>query len=100
MEEYKILCELIRKEQFGEEITEIEKTQTVSIFLDGRNDWEEISQYKKRMKVDPKEDCLYPNYYLPPHNAEKKLRLVQGYLSKTNLLFANHYEAEMLRLLV
>ena len=100
MEKYKILCELIRKEQFGEEITEEEKTAAVSIFLDGRNDSKEIIQYKRRMRVNPNEDCIYPNYYLPPHNEGKKLRLVQGYLPKTNILYANHYEAEILRLLV
>ena len=33
MKKYKILCELIRKEQFGEEIAEEEKTAAVAIFL-------------------------------------------------------------------
>lgn len=100
MEKYKILCELVRKEQFGEEITEEEKSAAVSLFLNGRNHPEEIIQYKKHMRVDPKEDCIYPNYYLPPYNGGKRLRLVQGFLPKTNILYANHYEAEILRLLV
>lgn len=100
MERYEILCELIRKEQFGEEITEEEKIMAVSAFLDGRNDLEEIIRYKKKMRVDPNGDCIYPNYFLPPYNEGKKLRLVQGYLPKTNILYANHYEAEILRLLV
>ena len=100
MKKYKILCELIRKEQFGEEIAEEEKSAAVAIFLDGRNDSEEIIRYKKRMRVNHIADCVYPNYYLPPHNEGKKLRLVQGYLPKTNILYANHYEAEILRLLV
>ncbi|MDE7222569.1 MAG: hypothetical protein K2O34_02160 [Acetatifactor sp.] len=100
MEKYKILCELIRKEQFDEEITEEEKNTAVSIFFNGRNNPEEILQYKKRMRVSPQKDCSYPNYYIPPYNGGKKLRLVQGYLPKTNILYANHYEAEILRLLV
>ena len=100
MEKYKILCELIRKEQFGEEIAEEEKNAAISTFLDGRNDLEEIIRYKKRMRVNPSEDHVYPNYYLPPHNEGKKLRLVQGHLPKTNILYTNHYEAEILRLLV
>ena len=100
IETYKILCELIRKEQFGEEITEEERTTAFLTFLNGRNDLEEINRYKKRMRVNPKADCIYPNYYLPPYNGGKKLRLVQGYLPKTNILYANHYEAEILRLLV
>lgn len=49
MEKYKMLCELIRKEQFGEEITEEEKAMAVSSFLNGRNDSEEIIRYKRRM---------------------------------------------------
>ena len=100
MEKYKMLCELVRKEQFGEEITEEEKSTAVALFLNGKNAPEEIIRFKKRMKVDPKEDCMYPNYYLPPYNGGKKLRLVQGYLPKTHILYANHYEAEILRLLV
>lgn len=100
MEKYKTLCELIRKEQFGENITKEEKSETVSLFLNGINSPDEIARYKKSMRVNPKEDCLYPDYYLPPYNNGKKLRLVQGYLPKTNLLYANHYEAEILRLLV
>lgn len=100
MKKYKILCELICKEQFGEEITEKEKSEAVSSFLNGRNEPEEIIRYKKRMRVNLNEDCIYPNYYIPPYNSGKKLRLVQGYLPKTNILYANHYEAEILRLLV
>lgn len=100
MEKYKMLCELIRKEQFGEEITEKEKAAAVSSFLGGKTDSEEIVRYKKRMRVNPNEDRVYPNYYLPPLNEGKKLRLVQGYLPKTNILYANHYEAEILRLLI
>ena len=100
MKKYKMLCELIRKEQFGEEITDEEKAAAVLIFLAGKNDLKEIIRYKKRMRVDPNKDRVYPNYYLPPYNAGKKLRLVQGYLPKTNILYANHYEAEILRLLI
>ena len=100
MEKYKTLCETIRKEQFGEEITKEEKSEAVSIFINGKNTLGEISQYKKNMRINPKKDCLYPDYYIPPYNGGKKLRLVQGYLPKTNLLYANHYEAEILRLLV
>ena len=100
MKKYKMLCELIRKEQFGEEITDEEKAAAVLTFLAGKNDSKEIIRYKKRMRVDPNKDRVYPNYYLPPYNEGKKLRLVQGYLPKTNILYANHYEAEILRLLI
>lgn len=100
MEKYKLLCELNQKEQLGREITEEAKNAAVSVFLNGRNASEEIVAYKKRMRVNPKEDCMYPDYFIPPYNGGKKLRLVQGFLPKTNILYANHYEAEILRLLV
>lgn len=51
------------------------------------------------MKVKGETDHIYPNYYIQPHNGNKKLRLIQGYLPKTNILYANHYELEIIRLL-
>lgn len=100
MENYKILCEMNRKEQFGEEITDEEKGSAVTQLLNAINSMDDIICFKKRMRVNPGEDCIYPNYFLPPYNGGRKLRLVQGYLPKTNLLYANHYETEILRLLV
>lgn len=100
MEKYRMLCNLVQKEQTSEEITAQERNKAISVFLSGVNRPEEIIRYKKRMRVRPEEDCLYPDYYIPPYDRGKKLRLVQGYLPKTNLLYANHYEAEIVRLLV
>ena len=59
-----------------------------------------MSKSQKRMRINPNKDCVYPNYYFPLHNERKKLRLVQGYLLKTNVLYANHYETEIRLLLV
>lgn len=42
---------------------------------------------------------MYPLFYIPPYSGGKKLPLVQGYLPKTYILYANHYELEILRLL-
>ncbi len=99
MEAYKLLAELNRKEAFSEKISDSEKRNAVSIFLDSSARQEEVMAYKKRMRTDPGTDAQYPLYFLPPYNGGKKLRLVQGYLPKTNLLYANHYELEILRLL-
>lgn len=99
LDKYKILMELNRKMVFGEAIPDTEKEAAVSILLNGRCDTEEVSKYKRRMKVDVETDNLYPNYYIPPHNGNKKLRLIQGYLPKTNILYSNHYELEIIRLL-
>ena len=99
MEMYKMLMEINRKLILGEEISAAEKEDAVSVFLNGICDKEEILKYKKRMRVNPETDNIYPNFYIPPYNGGKKLRLVQGYLPKTNILYANHYELEILRLL-
>ena len=99
MDKYKILVELNRKEIFGEGISDVEKKHAVSIFLNEICSREDILCYKKRMRVDGESDNIYPNYYIPPYNRNKKFRLIQGYLPKTNILYANHYELEILRLL-
>lgn len=99
LKKYEILMEINRKQIFSEEISNKEIEEVVSVFLDGICSKEDILKYKKRMKVNPETDNLYPNYYIPPYNDNKKRRLIQGYLPKTNLLYANHYELEIIRLL-
>lgn len=99
MEKYRILMEINRKAIFAEEIPEAEKKEAVLILLNGISGKEEILKYKRRMRVAPETDAIYPNYFIPPYNGNKKLRLIQGYLPKTNILYANHYELEIIRLL-
>ena len=99
MENYSVLMESNRKMIFAEDISASEKQEVVSVLLNGIDCIEEIHQYKKRMRVNPIEDNTYPCYYIPPYQNKKKLRLVQGDLPKTNILYANHYELEILRLL-
>jgi len=99
LETYRLLTELNRKEIYGEAVSDTEKEQAVSVFLGGVCSGEEIRNYKKRMRVQPDTDNTYPDYFLPPRCGNKKLRLIQGYLPKTNILYANHYELEILRLL-
>ncbi|MCQ2152694.1 MAG: hypothetical protein MJY70_06555 [Bacteroidales bacterium] len=100
MSRYALLCELNRKEQFGEAVTDSEKAEAVERFLAGVRPPEEIRAYRRRMRVEPDTDRMYPDFFLPPENGGKKLRLAQGYLPKTAILYANAYEAEILRLLV
>ena len=90
--------EINRKQIFSEEISNKKIEEVVSVFLNGICSKEEILKYKKRMKVNPETDNLYPNYYIPLYNDNKKRRLIQGYLPKTNLLYTNHYELEIIRL--
>ncbi len=99
LENYRVLAELNRKEIFAEEIPESEKQEAVSALLSGGACGEDVVRYKKRMRVNPATDKLYPDCYIPPYHGNKKLRLLCGYLPKTNLLYANHYELEIIRLL-
>lgn len=99
MEKYKILMEINRKAIFGEEISDSEKERAIAAFLNGVCGRQDILRYRKRMRVNVETDNMYPDYYLPPYNGNRKLRLIQGYLPKTNILYANHYELEIIRLL-
>lgn len=98
-ENYKIITEINRKEIFAEEISDREKQEAVSVLLSGISCNEDVVKYKKCMRVNPEQDKMYPGYYIPPYSGNKKLRLIQGYLPKTHILYANHYELEILRLL-
>lgn len=99
METYRMLMEMNRKEVLGETITDVEYEEAAALFLKGTCARSDILKYKKCMGVSPETDHLYPDYYIPPYNGSRKLRLIQGYLPKTNLLYANHYELEIIRFL-
>ena len=99
MENYKILLDVNRKETEGEIITDREKTEIVRVLLNGIACKEDVKKYKLRMRVNPFTDTIYPNYFIPPYNGNKKLPMVNGKLPKTHILYANHYELEILRLL-
>lgn len=99
MRKYDLLIELNRKQELGEEISDMEKSQAVSAFLNGISDRGKVLRYKRSMKVNPEVDNIYPNYYIPPYNDGKKLRMLGGALPKTHILNANHYELEIIRLL-
>lgn len=99
MEKYKIITEINRKAIFGEEITDTEKKEAVSVLLNGISYKEDVQIYKRSMRINPETDNMYPNYYIPPYNGNKKLRLIQGFLPKTNILYANYYELEIIRLM-
>ena len=72
MEKYSVLREVNRKEIFGEEISGAEKEETVSILLGGICCKEDVLKYKRRMRVNAKTDTIYPDYYIPPYNGNKK----------------------------
>lgn len=94
MDRYKILCETNRKQIFGEEISDEEKKSIVSILLKDINPNDILSE----LKIHPHTEKA-PYFYYPPYQNGKRMRLIQGYLPKTNILYSNHYELEILRLL-
>ncbi len=99
MENYRILMEVFQKEAEGENYTDEEKQEIVERLLNGMACREDVKKYKLRMRVNPYTDNIYPNYYIPPYNENKKLRLADGSVPKTHILYANYYELEILRIL-
>lgn len=85
MEKYRILMEMNRKAIFSEEISDSEKEEAVSDLLNGICCKEEIYNYKKCIRVSIETDNIYLDYFIPPYNENKKLRLIQGYLLKANI---------------
>ena len=99
MENYKIIMDVTRREAEGEEFTDKEKQEIVILLLEGTVCKEDIKKYKLRMRVNPYTDTIYPNYFIPPYNENKKLPMPNGKMPKTHILYANHYELEILRIL-
>lgn len=99
MENYMILVTVNQKEAEGGNFTEEEKQETVRILLEGVACKEDVKKYKLRMRVNPYTDTIYPKYFIPPYNDNKKLSMINGKMPKTHILYANHYELEILRIL-
>lgn len=100
MESYRILIEVSQNEAEGEKYTDKEKQEIVEQLLNGMACKEDVKKYKLRMRVNPYTDNIYPNYFIPPYNENKKLRLADGSLPKTHILYANYFELEILRILL
>lgn len=99
MESYRILIEVSQNEAEGEKYTDKEKQEIVEQLLNGMACKEDVKKYKLRMRVNPYTDNIYPNYFIPPYNENKKLRLADGSLPKTHILYANYFELKILRIL-
>lgn len=83
----------------GEYISEEFKQKACAIFLDEIDSPDDVMRFKRINRVNSLNSDMYPDFYIPPYKDKKKLRLIQGYLPKTNILYANHFELEILRLL-
>lgn len=99
MQRYSCLRSINDKLIMGENIGSDEKKNAISIFMNGIDSETVILKYKKSMRAHDDAKFMYPNFFIPPYNEKKKMRLIQGYLPKTNILYANHFELEIIRLL-
>lgn len=99
MNRYLALCDLNQRMIKGINITKDEKKDAVKLLLNGIDSADDVTRYKKRMRVNADTQFMYPDFYIPPYRNNKKMRLVQGYMPKTNILYANHFELEIIRIL-
>lgn len=99
MKRYSELCDINQRIILGEYISEESKQKTCSLFLEEIDSPDDVMRFKRSNRVNSVTGDMYPDFYIPPYNNKKKLRLIQGYLPKTNILYANHFELEILRLL-
>lgn len=79
----------------GGKLSDEQRGNTVSLLLSARN------TSGIRFSSIPKSDKrrLYPLFYIPPQNDGKKLKTILGQTPQTQILSANMYELEILRLL-
>ena len=72
----------------------------VKQFLSDRNTAKQTSDIDRNIFGNPdKNKKMYPLFYIPPYNDGKKLKTILGQTPKTQILSANMYELEILRLL-
>jgi hypothetical protein len=101
----KINLEIMR----GKNFSDLEKQEIVNRLLGVASGNDTVSRFHKSVKApeylyyigksDDKRK-MYPMFFIPPYNEGKKLRLITGELPKTHLLASNHYELEILRILI
>lgn len=82
----------------GKDFSDSEKQQITKSLLSAVSSEDTVSRFHKGVKTEYTN--MYPMFYIPPYNDGKKLRLITGELPKTHILAANHYELEILRILV
>jgi hypothetical protein len=93
---YELTCDVNEKLIKGVSFEEIEKQDVITQFLSNISSKDDIDIFRKKNKNKIE---MYPFYYMPPYNDGKELRIISGYKPKTEILSANHYELEILRIL-
>jgi hypothetical protein len=92
----------------GGELTDAQKANIVRQLLAARSDEHTKQNFYKGVKAPEyffslgqsnDERKMYPLFFIPPYNGGKKLQTVIPMSPKTNILSANSYELEIIRLL-
>lgn len=99
MDLYEIIEKVNTKEIMGEEIRFEDKERIVSELLASVRSKDGADNNKPNIRHNADAENMYPVFFMPPHG-KKKHRLVQGFLPKTNILAANYYELESLRIMI
>ena len=86
------------------ELTESQKANIVRQFLAARSDDRTMQSFYKGVKYPGNADKngtghMYPIYFIPPYNDNKKYQTIIPISPKTHILSANSYELEIIRLL-
>lgn len=87
----------------GGMLTDRHKNKMVNELLVSRSMSDEAQGYCGGVgfpsSTDKQRRGMYPIFYIPPHNSGKGLKTILGQTPKTQILSANMYELEILRLL-
>lgn len=89
---------LIKREQ----LTDAQKANIVNRLLSVKNTSDQLQQIYDGVKSSNNGGTgrkLYPIFFIPPYNDGKKLKTILNQTPKTQILSANMYELEILRLL-
>ncbi|GHV06046.1 hypothetical protein FACS1894217_03980 [Clostridia bacterium] len=104
MTAYELMIKTNRYLIQGGNLSEPQKANIVNQFLAARSDERTKQSFYKGVKypnnVDKNGDGhMYPIYFIPPYNDNKKYQTVIPMSPKTHILSANSYELEIIRLL-
>lgn len=97
---YALVCRANEKQIRGAPLLALEKAELAAYLIERRSTGREVERFRDAVRAEGRQRLMYPGCYVPPYAGGKKMRLLTGQLPKTQLLSANHYELEILRLLV
>jgi len=83
----------------GETFSDDEKSAVRRTLLAAASGQDTAARFHTGVRASGDGRMMYPRFFIPPYNGGKKIRMITGQLPKTQILSANHYELEILRIL-